>query len=282
MPARADFLRAMREVTAKHGILPDLRRGDLASAWAITARRAFSASSPTSPASARSSAAGFRRRGRRPRRGDGGLRPARRQAAVPHGGTFNANPVTMAAGLAAMRLMDESAFTRIDEMGETLRSGFGPAWSARGCPAPSPGWAPCSAFTRATRSFVDYRSAAATAPRRSDSPASTARSSTTASSSRPRAWVSLDRGHRGGDRVLPRSAERVHHQRRVRMRRPLLAFTSPGARRVSVGAPDSAHAQKSFKVGAIVPVSGPAAAFGLGCQRGLELAAETRGLHRGG
>ena len=41
---------------------------------------------------------------------------------------------------------------------------------------------------------------------------------------------------------------------------------------------DSAHAQKPFKIAAIVPVSGPAAAFGLGCQRGLELAAEDIGV----
>jgi branched-chain amino acid transport system substrate-binding protein len=39
-----------------------------------------------------------------------------------------------------------------------------------------------------------------------------------------------------------------------------------------------AHAQKAFKLGVIVPVSGPAAAFGLGCQRGLELAAEDVGV----
>src|SRR5207249_6708987 len=39
-----------------------------------------------------------------------------------------------------------------------------------------------------------------------------------------------------------------------------------------------AHAQKAFKMGAIVPVSGPAAAFGLGCPRGLELAAEDIGV----
>ena len=38
--------------------------------------------------------------------------------------------------------------------------------------------------------------------------------------------------------------------------------------------PPAAHAQKAFKMGAIVPVSGPAAAFGLGVQRGMELAAE--------
>jgi hypothetical protein len=41
--------------------------------------------------------------------------------------------------------------------------------------------------------------------------------------------------------------------------------------------PPAAHAQKAFKMGAIVPVSGPAAAFGLGVQRGMELAAEDIG-----
>jgi branched-chain amino acid transport system substrate-binding protein len=46
----------------------------------------------------------------------------------------------------------------------------------------------------------------------------------------------------------------------------LLALTAP------------AHAQKVFKIAAIVPVSGPAAAFGLGCQRGLEMAAEDIGV----
>jgi branched-chain amino acid transport system substrate-binding protein len=47
---------------------------------------------------------------------------------------------------------------------------------------------------------------------------------------------------------------------------------------VGAVAPDAVHAQKAFKVAAIVPVSGPAAAFGLGCQRGLELAAEDVGV----
>ena len=42
--------------------------------------------------------------------------------------------------------------------------------------------------------------------------------------------------------------------------------------------PPSAQAQKVFKMGAIVPVSGPAAAFGLGVQRGMELAAEDIGV----
>src|SRR5688572_12056657 len=61
------------------------------------------------------------------------------------------------------------------------------------------------------------------------------------------------------------------------MKRSLLALTVLLALAV-VSAPDSAYAQKTFKIAAIVPVSGPAAAFGLGCQRGLEMAAEDIGV----
>lgn len=57
-------------------------------------------------------------------------------------------------------------------------------------------------------------------------------------------------------------------------RRLLLALVAL----LALGAPGAAHAQKPFKIAAIVPVSGPAAAFGLGVQRGLELAAEDVGV----
>jgi glutamate-1-semialdehyde 2,1-aminomutase len=40
---------------------------------------------------------------------------------VPHGGTFNANPVTMAAGVAAMRLWTEAAVARLEQLGDDLR-----------------------------------------------------------------------------------------------------------------------------------------------------------------
>lgn len=40
---------------------------------------------------------------------------------VPHGGTFNANPVTMAAGIAAMRLWTEDAIGRLERLGDDLR-----------------------------------------------------------------------------------------------------------------------------------------------------------------
>ena len=40
--------------------------------------------------------------------------------ALPHGGTFSANPVTMRAGIAAMQLLDDAAFARLDAMGQAV------------------------------------------------------------------------------------------------------------------------------------------------------------------
>ena len=40
---------------------------------------------------------------------------------VPHGGTFNANPVTMAAGTVAMRLWTEETIARLEGLGDDLR-----------------------------------------------------------------------------------------------------------------------------------------------------------------
>ena len=40
---------------------------------------------------------------------------------VHHGGTFNANPVTMTAGLTAMKMMTPEAFDRIGGLGDYVR-----------------------------------------------------------------------------------------------------------------------------------------------------------------
>lgn len=45
-------------------------------------------------------------------------------ALLHHAGTFNANPVTMVAGLKAMELMTESEFARINALGDAFRSGI--------------------------------------------------------------------------------------------------------------------------------------------------------------
>jgi glutamate-1-semialdehyde 2,1-aminomutase len=48
--------------------------------------------------------------------------PTRGKPRVPHGGTFNANPVTTAAGTAAMRLWTEAEVARLERLGDDLRT----------------------------------------------------------------------------------------------------------------------------------------------------------------
>ncbi|MCA6119955.1 aspartate aminotransferase family protein [Bradyrhizobium sp. WSM 1738] len=47
--------------------------------------------------------------------------PSHGKPALPHGGTFSANPVAMRAGLTAMELLDEAAYDRLNGMGATVR-----------------------------------------------------------------------------------------------------------------------------------------------------------------
>jgi glutamate-1-semialdehyde 2,1-aminomutase len=47
---------------------------------------------------------------------------ARRPGALPHGGTFNGNPVAAAAGLATLRHMTPERYDELDRLGDRLRS----------------------------------------------------------------------------------------------------------------------------------------------------------------
>jgi glutamate-1-semialdehyde 2,1-aminomutase len=49
--------------------------------------------------------------------------PRRGGARISQGGTFNANPVTMAAGLATLNALTPEAFARLDALGDRLRGG---------------------------------------------------------------------------------------------------------------------------------------------------------------
>ena len=40
---------------------------------------------------------------------------------IPHAGTFNANPITMAAGIATMEQLTEPVYARLNTMGDGLR-----------------------------------------------------------------------------------------------------------------------------------------------------------------
>lgn len=46
------------------------------------------------------------------------------KAVVPHAGTFNGNPVTMAAGVRALQMLDRAAIERINALGHRLRCGL--------------------------------------------------------------------------------------------------------------------------------------------------------------
>jgi len=79
--------------------------------------------------------------------------------ALPHGGTFSANPVTMRAGIAAMELLDDAAFARLDAMGEAVRSGIDAAFRRHGVPGGTVGLGSLLKIHFADRPIRDYRSA---------------------------------------------------------------------------------------------------------------------------
>ena len=60
-------------------------------------------------------------------------------AAVPHGGTFNANPLAMVAGRVTMELMTHAAYAHINALGDRLRDGLNRLFAAHGWAASARG-----------------------------------------------------------------------------------------------------------------------------------------------
>jgi len=60
--------------------------------------------------------------------------PSSGKPALPHGGTFSANPVTMRAGLAALEFLDEQAFAHLDQIGDQVRQAGNDALKRHGVP----------------------------------------------------------------------------------------------------------------------------------------------------
>jgi glutamate-1-semialdehyde 2,1-aminomutase len=85
--------------------------------------------------------------------------PRHGKPALPHGGTFSANPVTMRAGLAAMELLDEAAFARLDTIGEAVRTGIDQAFRRSGVPGGTVGLGSLLKIHFTDRPIRDYRSA---------------------------------------------------------------------------------------------------------------------------
>ena len=79
--------------------------------------------------------------------------------AAPHGGTFNANPVTMAAGVAAMNLLDQRAYDRLDDLGAKLRASLSDCFKRSGLPGAVTGMGSLFRLHMTERDLVDYRTA---------------------------------------------------------------------------------------------------------------------------
>jgi glutamate-1-semialdehyde 2,1-aminomutase len=85
--------------------------------------------------------------------------PTGGKPALPHGGTFSANPVTMCAGLASMQLLDEAAFARLDAIGTAVRDGIDEAFRRNNIPGGTVGMGSLLKIHFADRPVRDYRSA---------------------------------------------------------------------------------------------------------------------------
>lgn len=86
----------------------------------------------------------------------------RRGAKLAHAGTFNANPLTMAAGLAAMAHFDEAAFDRLSALGDRLRAGLRDALRVTGRPGTVTGAASLTGLFMTDARIRTYRDLVAT------------------------------------------------------------------------------------------------------------------------
>ena len=159
IPATRHFLETIRTVTAAHGILLILdevitfRAGYHGAQGRLGIRpdlttlgKIIGGGFPVGAVGGRADVmAVFDPRGGRP--------------AVPHGGTFNANPVTMAAGLAAMRLLDETAFQRLEDYGDKLRASMNDCFKRSGVSGRVTGIGSLFRIHPIERDAIDYRSA---------------------------------------------------------------------------------------------------------------------------
>jgi len=80
-------------------------------------------------------------------------------ARINHGGTFNANPVTMAAGLATLNALTPEAYARLDALGERLRGGVSRLLTATRRKGQVSGIGSLFWLHWTTEKLTDYRSA---------------------------------------------------------------------------------------------------------------------------
>jgi glutamate-1-semialdehyde 2,1-aminomutase len=85
------------------------------------------------------------------------LDPSQGSPRVISGGTASANPLTMAAGLAAMEQMTPPVYTRINRLGDLLRKRANEVFAAAGEPAQLTGEGSLFRLIMTAEPIVDYR-----------------------------------------------------------------------------------------------------------------------------
>lgn len=83
--------------------------------------------------------------------------PSSGKPALPHGGTFSANPITMRAGLAALELLDEKAFAHLGQIGDQVRKAANESLTRHGVPGIVVGMGSLLKIHFTDRTPTDYR-----------------------------------------------------------------------------------------------------------------------------
>ncbi|MGH9172927.1 MAG: aspartate aminotransferase family protein, partial [Vicinamibacterales bacterium] len=83
--------------------------------------------------------------------------PSQGSPRAPHGGTFNANPITMVAGLVAMQKLMPEEFDRLDRLGALLREGLAEAMDGARVPGQVTGLGSLAQIHLHDRPVRDYR-----------------------------------------------------------------------------------------------------------------------------
>lgn len=85
--------------------------------------------------------------------------PSQGKPALPHGGTFSANPVSMRAGIESLRLLDEAAYRHLDHIGQRVRAGIDQALADHDVPGQAVGLGSLLKVHFTDQPLHDYRSA---------------------------------------------------------------------------------------------------------------------------
>jgi glutamate-1-semialdehyde 2,1-aminomutase len=158
IPAKPGFLPGLREITRRYGML-------LIADEVITFRLGYHGAQPLFKFRADLTTFGKVIGGGYPVGGVGGsaevmsvFDPTKGKPKLPHYGTFNANPVTMVAGIATLEIMTPKAYAHLDELGQAARSRLVAMFERIGFEAQVTGSGSLFRIIMSRWPLVDYRS----------------------------------------------------------------------------------------------------------------------------